>query len=125
MDLLMTGKHVEIDPADREAAQKLADKLAADFEKLTSLRITLSSERGRMKAEARLAGKHINLIASSEADKYGVAIAGCYDKLDKQMRRYLEKIQDRSVAADPKLKEKIWKSADLKKPNDTEAEIFD
>lgn len=125
MDLLLTGKHIEVDAADREFAQTLADKLAVDYHKLTSLRMVFSSERGRMLVEARLAGKMVNLNASCAADKFGPAISGCIDKLDKQMRRYLEKVQDRSVAADPKLKEKIWSSSDLKLPNDAEAEIFD
>jgi putative sigma-54 modulation protein len=113
MELQLTGKHMDIDAADREFAQKLADKLAADYGKLTSLRMVVASERGKMVAEAHLTGKHVNLNAGCTADKVGVALQGCVDKLDKQMRRYLERVQDRSVAADPQLKEKIWNRADL------------
>lgn len=125
MELQLTGKHIDIEAADREFAQKIADKLAADYGKLTSLRLVVTSERGKMQAEARLAGKHVTLNASCTADRVGIAIQGCADKLDKQMRRYLEKIQDRSVAADPELKEKIWESSDLRLPDDDEADIFD
>lgn len=125
MELLLTGKHIEIAPEDRAAAQTLADKLSADYQKLTSLRLVFSEERGRKLVEARLAGKQVNLNASADASAFGAAVAAAFDKLDKQMRRYLEKVQDRSVAADPELKERIWSSSDLKLPDDAEAEIFD
>lgn len=113
MELLLTGKHIEIAPADRAVAEEYAKKLSADYEKLNSLRLVLSEERFQMTAEAHLAGKHVALNASATAESYSAAITACYFKLDKQMRRYLEKVQDRSIAADPELKEKIWQSIDL------------
>ncbi len=125
MDLQLTGKHIEIDPADRALAQELADKLAQDYEKLTSLRMVFSGERGKVLVEGYLAGKNVQLNATCTADRYAPAISGCVDKLDKQMRRYLTKIQDRSIAADPQLKEKIWSSQELRNTDDGEADIFE
>ncbi|MCQ2403496.1 MAG: ribosome-associated translation inhibitor RaiA [Lentisphaeria bacterium] len=125
MELLLTGKHVEIKDDARAVAQKLADKLSADYAKLSTLRMVLSAERGLNSCEALLNGNNVNLSASAKADSIPAAIAAVYDKLDKQMRRYLNKIQDRSVSGDPALKEKIWASADLKLENDAEAEIFE
>ncbi len=125
MELLLTGKHMEIKDDVRAVAQKLADKLSADYAKLSTLRMVLSTERGLNSCEALLNGNNVNLSASAKADSIPAAIAAVYDKLDKQMRRYLNKIQDRSVSADPALKEKIWASADLKLEDDAEAEIFE
>ena len=125
MELILSGKHLEIEDTDRALAQKLADQLAADYQKLNSLRMVLSAEHGRAKAEATLTGKNTSLNASAVADSFPVAITAACEKLDKQMRRFLEKLQDRSMQADPKLKEKIWTSSDLKKEDEDEAEIFD
>lgn len=125
MELMLTGKHIEIAPEDREFAEKLAAELENDFEKLSSLRLVFSAERGRAKCEANLSGKHVNFNASSSGSTVKVTISGCFEKLGKQMRRYLERIQDRSVQADPELKEKIWSSADLRQADDAEAEIFE
>ena len=116
---------MEIKDDVRTVAQKLADKLSADYAKLSTLRMVLSTERGLNSCEALLNGNNVNLSASAKADSIPAAIAAVYDKLDKQMRRYLNKIQDRSVSADPALKEKIWASADLKLEDDAEAEIFE
>lgn len=125
MELLLTGKHLEISEEERNLAQKLADKLSADYVKLSTLRMVLSGERGMKTCEALLNGNNVSLNASSKAESSLAAISATYEKLDKQMRRYLTKIQDRSVSANPVLKEKIWASADLKAENDTDADIFD
>ena len=125
MELILTGKRVEIKDDMREVAQKAADRLSADYAKLSTLRMVLSSERGLEFCEALLNGNNVNLNASAKAESIPAAIAAVYDKLDKQMRRYLNKIQDRSISADPALKQKIWASADLKLENDAEAEIFE
>lgn len=125
MELMLTGKHIEIAPEEREYAEKLAAGLGGDFEKLSSLRMVVSSERGRAKCEAVLNGKNVNFNASCIGSSVKVTIGGCVEKLGKQMRRYLERIQDRSIQADPALKDKIWSSSDLKLDNDLEAEIFE
>ena len=124
MELILSGKHLEIEDSDRALAQKLADQLAADYVKLNSLRLVLSADHGQAKAEANLSGKNTSLNASAVADSFPVAITAAVEKLDKQMRRYLEKLQDRSTQADPQLKEKIWTSTDLKKEVEDE-DIFD
>ena len=87
--------------------------------------MVLGGERGMKTCEALLNGNNVSLNASSKAESTLAAISATYEKLDKQMRRYLTKIQDRSVSANPVLKEKIWASADLKAENDTDADIFD
>ncbi|MCQ2396436.1 MAG: HPF/RaiA family ribosome-associated protein [Lentisphaeria bacterium] len=125
MEFLLSGKHVEIADEERELAQKLADKLSSDYVKLSTLRMVLGSERGMKSCEALLNGNNVSLNASAKADSALAAIAATYEKLNKQMRRYLTKIQDRSISANPILKEKIWASADLKQANDAEADIFD
>ncbi len=125
LELLLTGKRLEIHEEERALAQKLADKLDADYTKLTSLRMVLDSERGKCHCEALLNGKHVRLNASAKADSPAAALSATYEKLDKQMRRYLTKVQDRSIAADPELKEKIWASADLKEEDEQDRELFD
>ena len=124
MELILSGKHLEIEDTDRALAQKFADQFAADYVKLNSLRMVLSAEHGQAKAEATLTGKNVSFNASATADSVPVAITAAAEKLDKQMRRYLERLQDRAIQADPQLKEKIWISSDLKNGED-DTDIFD
>ena len=97
LELLLTGKHVEPTDEEQALAKRLADKLDADYTKLSTLRMVLDTERGKFSCEALLNGKHVNLNASAKADSLAAALYAVYDKLDKQMRKYLTKVQERSI----------------------------
>jgi ribosomal subunit interface protein len=118
MELLLTGKQYTIEQEQKDLCEKLANKLAADYTKLNSLQVVISKERGWYLAEARLTGKNISLNATSKATDINAAINKFYEKLDKQMRRYLERIQELSIKPDAKAKERIWTSTELKDAGD-------
>jgi ribosomal subunit interface protein len=118
MELLLTGKQYTIEQEQKDLCEKLANRLAADYAKLNSLQVVISKERGWYLTEARLTGKNISLNATSKATDLNAAINKFYEKLDKQMRRYLERIQELSVKPDAKAKERIWTSTELKDAGD-------
>lgn len=118
MELLISGKHFEIDAEQRQIAEVAAAKLAESYVKLNSLRLVLSKERNWQIAEAVLNGKNISLVSKAKSSDIRVSIANVIEKLDKQLRRYMEKIKDNSVKPDPVTKEKIWTSAELKEEQD-------
>jgi putative sigma-54 modulation protein len=93
MEVIVSGRHLEIDSADRQYAEMKIQKLADEFGKLTSARVVFSEERGRVIAEAHINGKHMTLNATVRADAVRIAADGVFDKLERQLRRYLERIQ--------------------------------
>ncbi len=115
MELLLSAKHFDIEDDAKQLAQTLADKLAQSYPscKLSSLRLVFSQERNWTIADASLNGKNLNLNASAKSNTLKISINAVFDKIDKQMRRYLERIQELSVKPDEKTKQKIWTSADL------------
>ena len=118
MELIISGKHLEIDAELRQIAETAAAKLEENFAKLSSLRLVLSKERSWQIADAVLNGKNISLVAKAKSSDIRVSIANVFEKLDKQLRRYMEKIKENSVKADPITKEKIWTSAELREEQD-------
>ena len=118
MELIISGKHLEIDAELRQIAETAAAKLEENFAKLSSLRLVLSKERNWQIADAVLNGKNISLVAKAKSSDIRVSIANVFEKLDKQLRRYMEKIKENSVKADPITKEKIWTSAELREEQD-------
>lgn len=112
MELLISAKHFDINAEQRELAESQAKKLAEDFNKLTSLRLVLSKERNWQIAEAHLNGKRLTLNAKARSTDLRVSICTVIEKLDRQLRRYMEKLIDTShLGTDAALKE--WTSADL------------
>lgn len=117
MELLISAKHFDIDAEQRELAESQARKLGEDFNKLTSLRLVLSKERNWQIAEAHLNGKNLTLNAKARSTDLRVSISNVIEKLDKQLRRYMEKIIHHShLGSDAAQKE--WTSAELQMAED-------
>ena len=113
MNLTITAKHVELDDTDKQLAEALSNKLAEDFPKLTSATLVISQERGIFNVEARLNGKNVDFNASAKDDRVPAAITATFDKLNKQMRRLVDRFQDLAIKANPELKDKIWTSKEI------------
>lgn len=118
MELIISGKHFEIDDELRQIAETSAARLEESYAKLSSLRLVLSKERNWQIADVILNGKNISLVAKAKSNDIRVSITSVFEKLDKQLRRYMEKIKDNAVKPDPITKEKIWTSAELKEDLD-------
>ncbi|MFA6815563.1 MAG: HPF/RaiA family ribosome-associated protein [Lentisphaeria bacterium] len=118
MELIISVKHYDLSETDRKLAHDLADKLAEDYGKLNTLRMVMSTERNWYIVDALLNGKNVSLNAKARSTSMGASISNAIEKLDKQMRRYLEKVQDLSIKPAPQMKAKIWTSDELKKDVD-------
>lgn len=111
---------VEVEDAVKAKAQEQMDKFMADFatQKITSAHIHFAAERAFQIVEIQLNAKNLSLHAAAKQDNVYAALAKAFDKLNTQMSRYLDKIKDSAVKANPALKDKIWKSSDLKEEAD-------
>ena len=94
MQLTLTGHHIDITPALREFVQNKLGRLERHFDNVTDIHCILTVEKLMHKAEAtaRLAGGTIHADAKSE-DMYA-AIDGLIDKLDRQAKKFKEKLTD-------------------------------
>ncbi|NLZ64148.1 MAG: ribosome-associated translation inhibitor RaiA [Lentisphaerae bacterium] len=118
MEMLLSAKQYEIDAELRELADAAAAKLAERYNKLTSLRLVLSKERNWHVADAVLNGKNISLIAKARSTDMRVSVNNVAEKLDKQLMRYFQRIKSLATKPDPKTKDKIWTSEDLREEAD-------
>ena len=127
MEIIVSAKHYEIDDELKTLADTLTKKLESEFElqKLTSLRIVFSTERNWHVAEALLNGKRLTLNAKAVSNDMRQSLAKLIEKLEKQLRRYIEKTKTTATKADPEKKEKIWTSAELVEENETAEFIED
>ena len=120
MEIDISSKRIEVEDEVKAKAKALAERLAEEFpnQKITSVKILFTTERAFQPVEVLVNAKNLSLHAASKCDDMRASLPAAFDKIHTQIGRYLDKIRDASVKADPKTKEKIWNSAELKEAAD-------
>lgn len=94
MQITLSGHHVEVTPALRSYVMDKLNRIERHFDNMTDIKIILSVEKQRQKAEATINASGASLHANAvEADMYA-AIDALADKLDRQIKRHKEKLTD-------------------------------
>lgn len=94
MQLTLSGHHVEVTPALRSYVTSKLDRLERHFDHVTDIRVTLSVDKLRQKAEATLHLSGASLFANAEDEDLYAAIDALTDKLDRQIKKHKEKVTD-------------------------------
>jgi len=99
MNLTITGHHVEVTPAIRDYVSSKLDRVIRHFDNVTSVGVILSVEKLDQKAEVTLhtRGKDI-FVEAHDGDMYA-AIDAMADKLDRQVQKHKQKVQDHNHEA--------------------------
>ncbi|MEY4593491.1 MAG: hypothetical protein RIR18_2386 [Pseudomonadota bacterium] len=94
MNLQISGHHVEVTAALKEYVTNKLDPVVRHFDKVTGVSVVLSVEKLKQKAEVTIhvPGKDIHAETDGE-DLYAV-IDELFDKLDRQVQKYKQKMQD-------------------------------
>jgi putative sigma-54 modulation protein len=94
MQINITGHHVEVTPALRAYATEKLQRLVRHFDQVSSINVILNVEKLQQQAEATVnAGGRTIFAAESAMDMYA-SIDKLADKLDRQVRRYKDRITD-------------------------------
>ncbi len=92
MQINITGHHVEVTPALRAYVTEKMQKLARHFDQVNSIHVILNVEKLQQQAEATVnAGGRTLFATANDMDMYA-SIDGLVDKLDRQVRRYKDRI---------------------------------
>ena len=94
MNLQISGHHLEITPALHDYVTSKLERVKRHFDHVIDVNVILSVEKLKQKAEVtvHLPGKDIFVEAIDE-DLYA-AIDGLGDKLDRQIQKHKQKLQD-------------------------------
>ena len=95
MQLSLTGHHVEITDALRSYVQEKVERLERHFDHVTNMHVILSVEKLQQKAEARVHLSGADVFADSVHQDMYAAIDALVDKLDRQVIKHKEKLQNR------------------------------
>lgn len=101
MQINITGHHVELTPALRSYVNQKLEKVQKRFNNITSVHVTLSVDKKyQQKAEAQVNVARASLFASSESEDMYAAIDLLVDKLDRQVVRHKEKLNNHGDGED-------------------------
>jgi putative sigma-54 modulation protein len=95
MQLNVTGRHVDITDPLRDYVSEKFSRLERHFDHVTNVHVILSVEKLRQMAEATLHVSGGNIFADAEAEDMYAAIDALTDKLDRQIKKHKEKLQNR------------------------------
>lgn len=99
MNIIILGKNIEVTPGLKSAVEDKLSKLDKYFTKETNVHVTLSVEKDRQKIEVTIPVKG-NIIRSEQtsSDMY-VSIDLVEEIIERQLRKYKNKIVDKQQAA--------------------------
>lgn len=94
MQLNITGHHVDITDSLQNYVATKFERLERHFDNVTNVHVILTVEKQRQKAEATIHISGADVFADAEnADMY-TSIDALVDKLDRQIKKHKEKLQD-------------------------------
>ncbi|HNJ75155.1 MAG: ribosome-associated translation inhibitor RaiA [Rhodocyclaceae bacterium] len=94
MNLQISGHHLEVTPAIRDYVTAKLERVTRHFDHVIDVNVILSVEKLKQKAEVtvHVRGKDI-FVEADDGDLYA-AIDNLVDKLDRQVQKYKQKVQD-------------------------------
>ena len=96
MNIIISGKQIELTDAIKNAIEEKLGRLDFYINPETEVRVTVSAKKARHTIEITIVPISGPIIrAESMQDDLYSAIDIAYDKLNRQLRRYKEKIQDK------------------------------
>jgi len=95
MQLNISGHHVDVTDALRSYVEEKLQKLERHYDHITNAHVILTVEKLQQKAEATVHISGAEVFADADCDDMYAAIDALTDKLDRQILKHKEKVQDR------------------------------
>jgi len=99
MNVTISGHHLDVSPALREYVLNKLERITRHFDQVVDITVLLSVEKlsekeRRQKAEVTLHVKGKDIFAECASEDLYAAIDQLMDKLDRQVVRHKDKVQD-------------------------------
>ena len=96
MQVNITGHHVEVTPALKTYVESKLERIHRHFSNITNVHVILSVDKKfQQKAEARVNLAKGEVFAESEAESMYAAIDQLIDRLDRQVTKHKEMLNDK------------------------------
>jgi len=114
VQVAITSRHGTISPSANEHIARKAEKLLTYFDRVTAINVTVDFSSDRTTVEILVDAEHRHdMVASESGDNVIAVFDAALHKMEQQVRKYKEKIQDHR--RDPALNE-IAEAAEQRNP---------
>lgn len=93
-DVIISGRNFDVSDELKNTIHAKMERIAGEYNKLTTARIVMSVEKSRQYAEIQLEGKNLDLHAEAETHDMYASLEEAFDRIEVQLRKYLDRIQD-------------------------------
>jgi putative sigma-54 modulation protein len=94
MEKIIAGRHLNLHDRTKALINDLLTDIEGEYDKLTSARVVVDKSKHGFDVEAILHGKKIEYTAKASDKDIHVAIAAAIEKVDRQLRKFLDKVHD-------------------------------
>lgn len=95
MHVAITCKHGEIAAGEQDYLKRKCEKLLTYFERVTAINVTVTHEKARVRVEIQVNAEHKHdFVAVEEGELITPTFDLAFHKMEEQIRRYKERIQD-------------------------------
>jgi len=94
MQISITGHHIDVTEALRNYVMEKMQRIERHFDRIVNVHVVLEVEKLIQKAEATVQVNGASLFAQEESEDLYAAIDGMVDKLDRQVVKHKEKVQE-------------------------------
>lgn len=95
MNISTTARHYELPPALKDYAEQKVENLKRYFDHIVNARIVFSLEKYRHRVEITIHVNGKDLVSFDESDDMYTSVDRSTEKLERQLRKYKDKIQRR------------------------------
>ena len=107
MQIDLSGHHIEITTPMRNYVNEKIGRLEKHFDRVTDIHVILSVEKQVQKAEATIHVKGNKIFAHADEQDMYTAIDALANKLDRQIIKHKEKIQDHHRGPKPSIDQSL------------------
>lgn len=95
MEIKINGRHGSVRPEAEEHIRGKSEKILTYFERVTQIEVIVDFEHDKAKVEILVDTEHRHdFVASDEADEVTIAFDSALHKVEQQVRKYKEKVQN-------------------------------
>ncbi|MEI6421193.1 MAG: ribosome-associated translation inhibitor RaiA [Lentisphaerota bacterium] len=107
MEIIVSGRHLSVTESVKNYAKEKLEAILSPYHKIGNVRVVLDIQKTRCRAEVIVHGKNLDVEADAESYDMHESIDAAVTKIDHQVSKHFDKIQDHHKQA--KDNEKIKK----------------